>query len=105
MTPIVGALLGLVAIANLVFFIMVLIRLAKEKGALHCILGILCGLYTFIWGWINGAQLGFKKIMIYWTVGLILHFVLYGILMGSLASQGAFNLPQEPTATEPATQE
>jgi hypothetical protein len=65
----------LAGLASFVFFIMVLIRLFQEKGALHGILGILCGLYTFIWGWINGDRLGIKQTMIYWTIAIVAQIV------------------------------
>ena len=57
------------------------IRLFQEKGALHGILGILCGLYTFIWGWINAGRLGIKKMMIYWTVAIVAQIVLQVLMI------------------------
>jgi hypothetical protein len=30
-----------------------LVKLFQQKGALHGILGLICMLYTFIWGWMN----------------------------------------------------
>jgi len=47
------------------------IPLFKEKGALHGILGIICAIYTFIWGWMNAARLGKKQIMLIWTIAII----------------------------------
>lgn len=58
--------------ANLVCFIMVLIKLFKAKGALHGILGLICGLYTFIWGWINAGPQNIKNIMLIWTACFVL---------------------------------
>jgi len=67
----------LASLGSLVCFIMVLIKLFKEKGALHGILGILsCGIYPFIWGWIHSGRLGIKNIMIAWTVLWIASMVL-----------------------------
>jgi len=48
--------------------IMVLIPLFKTKGVLHGILGIICGLYPFIWGWIHAKELNLSKIMLIWSV-------------------------------------
>ena len=63
------ALASLVGLASFVCGIMVLIKLFKEKGALHGILGILsCFLYPFIWGWMNAGRLNIKNLMIAWTV-------------------------------------
>ncbi len=69
-----------VGIANLVLFIMVLIKLFQEKGVLHGILGIICGLYTFIWGWMHANRLNIKNIMIAWSVGIVLSIILNGAI-------------------------
>lgn len=61
----------LASIGSLVCFIIVLIQLFKAKGALHGILGLICGIYTFIWGWINAKRLNITNIMLIWTVCLI----------------------------------
>ena len=55
--------------------IIVLIKLFQEKGILHGILGFICGLYTFIWGWMNATRLGIKNIMIIWTLLILLSIV------------------------------
>lgn len=55
-------------IGSLVCLVIVLIRLFREKGALHGILGIICGLYTFIWGWINVTRLNIRNVMLAWSV-------------------------------------
>ena len=75
------ALASLIGLGSLVCFVIVLIKLFQEKGVLHGILGIICGLYTFIWGWMEAGRLGIKNIMMIWTalivVGLMLNGVLY----------------------------
>ncbi len=67
-----------VMLAAFVCFIMVLIKLFQEKGVLHGILGLICSIYTFIWGWMNVDRLGIRNIMIIWSgtivLGLILNF-------------------------------
>jgi hypothetical protein len=70
------ALAYLCQLGSLVCAILVLIRLFKEKGVLHGILGIICLLYTFIWGWIHAGRLGIKNIMMAWTACIILASVL-----------------------------
>ncbi|MBD3387105.1 hypothetical protein GF407_19530 [candidate division KSB1 bacterium] len=70
-----GALYYLLSIANLVCFILVLIKLFKKEGVLLGILGIICGLYTFIWGWINHKKQGITNIMIIWTILVIIQVV------------------------------
>lgn len=72
----------LVGIAALVPFVIVLIKLFQQKGVLHGILGLICGFYTFIWGWMNANTLGIKNMMLIWTglivIGMILNLVVAG---------------------------
>ena len=69
--------LGLVVwLGSIICFIMVLIKLFQDKGALHGILGLICGLYTFIWGWLNADRLGVKNIMIIWSLLIIVNIIL-----------------------------
>ena len=68
--------LGLVLwLGCLICFIMVLIKLFQENGVLHGILGLICGLYTFIWGWINAGRLNIKNIMMIWSLLIILSII------------------------------
>jgi hypothetical protein len=69
-------LIMLLGLINLVLAIIVLIKLFQTEGALKGILGLICGLYTFIWGWMNATKLGIKNIMLAWTAILILYFIL-----------------------------
>lgn len=69
-------LLALLGLVNLVLAIIVLIKLFQNEGALKGILGLICGLYTFIWGWMNANRLGIKNIMLAWTAVIILYFIL-----------------------------
>lgn len=70
--------------------IIVLIKLFQEKGILHGILGLICGLYTFIWGWMNATRLGIKNIMIIWTLLLIVSIIV-NAMFGSYYSYGTPN--------------
>lgn len=65
------------AIAALVCYVIVLIQLFQSKGALHAVLGVICGLYPFIWGWMNASKLNLQKVMILWTI--------FGLLAGGFA--------------------
>ncbi len=82
MTVLLG-ILALIGIANFVLFIMVLIKLFQEKGVLHGILGIICALYTFIWGWMNAERLNIKNIMLYWSGCIVLSMILNAIISAS----------------------
>ncbi len=61
--------------------IVVLVKLFQKEGILKGILGLICMLYTFIWGWMNigKEELKLKTWMYLWTgaivVGVILNVV------------------------------
>lgn len=82
----IGILSLLVALGSLICFIIVLIKLFQNEGALKGILGLICGLYTFIWGWINADKYGIKNIMLIWTllilISLVLNFAFGGFSYG-----------------------
>jgi len=61
-------------------------RNASRRTPLHGILGIICGLYAFIWGWMNAEQQGLKKVMIIWTVLIIVSIALNGMTAMTLQS-------------------
>lgn len=67
---------AVVGIANLVLFIMVLIKLFQEKGVLHGILGLICALYTFIWGWMHVTRLNIRNIMLAWSACIVVSLIL-----------------------------
>jgi hypothetical protein len=83
-----GGLIGIIAL--LVFlgcaicYIVVLIKLFQNEGLLKGILGIICGLYTFVWGWMNANNHGIKNIMMIWTLLLVVAIILnfaFGVSM------------------------
>jgi hypothetical protein len=65
--------------------IFVLIKLFQKEGLLKGILGLICMLYTFIWGWqnIKNEELKLKNWMYAWTAAIIL-----GLLLNVFASNG-----------------
>lgn len=79
------ALGALASIASLVCLIMVVIKLFKDKGVGWGIFGIICGIYTFIWGWQNADRHNIKNIMIIWTVAFIVSLVVR-LLASTMAS-------------------
>lgn len=60
----------LATIASLICWIMVLIKMFSE-GALKGILGIICGIYAFIWGWMNAGKYNLRNVMLVWTLAII----------------------------------
>ena len=69
-------LIWLLALIAFVVQILVVVKMFQNAGALHGILGIICGLYAYIWGWMNANKLGIRNLMIIWTVLIILYFIL-----------------------------
>lgn len=87
------ALAMLVSLGCLILQIIVVIKLFQNEGALKGVLGIICGLYTFIWGWMNANKLGIKSIMLIWTVLIIVLIVLNFMgAFGSMTPMGPTNL-------------
>ena len=75
----------LVILAMVVVQILVVVKMFQNAGALHGILGLICGLYAFIWGWMNANKLGIRNLMIIWTVLIILYFILAATLGASFS--------------------
>ncbi len=76
-----GILAMLVGLGCLICLIIVLIKQFQDAGVVHGIIGIVtCGIWTFIWGWMNATRLNIKTIMMVWTllilVSLVLRFAL-----------------------------
>ncbi len=87
-----GILAIVVWLGCLVCLVIVLIKLFQNEGALKGILGLICGLYTFVWGWMNANRLGIKTIMMVWTALLILLIILQ-IAGGSMMTGGMSPYP------------
>jgi hypothetical protein len=67
---------------SLVCWIIVLIRMFKES-VLKGIIGLICSIYAFIWGWMN-AGAGLKNVMLLWTAAIVLAIV--GGAMGGFSA-------------------
>jgi len=73
------ALSSLIGLGSLVCLIMVLIKQFQQGGAVHGIVGILtCGIWTFIWGWMNASKLNIKNIMLVWTLLWVVNVIVMG---------------------------
>jgi len=66
------------SIIALVAGIAVLIKLFQKEGVGKGILGLICMLYTYIWGWqhIKDESLQIKNWMYVWTAAIILGIIL-----------------------------
>ncbi|MEO0948596.1 MAG: hypothetical protein AAFY11_10730 [Cyanobacteria bacterium J06641_5] len=88
-----AALLGisslLANLGSLVCAILVLIKLFQAKGVLWGIFGVFCGIYAFIWGWINVSKNNNQLVMIAWSACIVV-----AILAGLGVGLTAPTLPQ-----------
>jgi hypothetical protein len=77
----------LAMLGSLVCWVMVLIKMFPAEGPLKGILAVICGLYAFIWGWMNAARFNLKNIMLAWTACIVLSMAL-GMFAGMSAFSG-----------------
>ena len=70
----------IVGLGSLVCWIMILIKLFNDEGALKGILGIICGIYAFIWGWQKAGVHNHKNVMIAWSICLVLG-IIFNVMM------------------------
>ena len=90
-----GILALVCSLASFICFIIVLIKQFQDGGALHGIIGIVtCGIWTFIWGWMNAGRLNIKNIMMIWSL-----LVVVGIILNVLG--GGFSYSFGTPATTP----
>jgi hypothetical protein len=59
-------------LGSLVCWIMTLIKLFTEEGVLQGIIGIVCGLYAFVMGFVRMQQWAHQKVMIAWSICMVL---------------------------------
>jgi hypothetical protein len=71
----------LVSLGSIICFIIVLVKLFQEEGAGKGILGLICGIYTLIWGWQNATRLNINTLMLVWTVLVVLGIILRVTMM------------------------
>jgi hypothetical protein len=86
----VGSILSIVlGVVSLVCWIMVLIPIFKDNVGLG-ILGIICGLFAFIYGWIKVKEYNIQKVMLVWTIVFVLTIllqVIFGVSVMGMAAQ------------------
>ena len=71
----------LAMLGSLVCWVMVLIKMFPAEGPLKGILAVICGLYAFIWGWMNASRFNLRNVMLGWTACIVLTMVL-GTVVG-----------------------
>ena len=85
-----GILGGIAGLGSLICFIIILIKQFQDGGVLHGIIGIItCGIWTFIWGWINSGRLNIRNIMLIWTLLWVVAIIL-NTMSGALNFTSSF---------------
>ena len=72
--------------------IVVLFKLFQKEGILKGILGLICMLYTYIWGWmhVKDSALKLKTWMWVWTGAIVLGIVL--VIIGQVTASVTSNI-------------
>jgi hypothetical protein len=59
------------AIVQLVCWIMVLVQIFKHQQIALGIVGIICGIVAFVYGWMKSGEWGIRNIMLVWTLAFV----------------------------------
>ncbi len=78
---------GIAGAISFVIGIIVLIKLFQKEGAMKGILGFICMLYTFYWGWKNAKEQNITTMMWVWT-GVIILSDIVSIVFGGAGAGG-----------------
>lgn len=92
---ILGLLAMLCSLGSLICLIIVVIKMFQDAGAVQGIIGLICGIWAFIWGWMNAGRLNIRNIMLIWTALIILSIIL------NIASGGFSYSVGVPSANTP----
>ena len=68
--------------------LVVLVKLFQKEGILKGILGLICMLYTYIWGWQHAKEENITNLMWIWTGVIILSVIVAAVFGGSAAGGG-----------------
>lgn len=75
----------LASLAALVCWILVLIQIFKRQQIALGVIGILCPIVAFVYGWIKAREWGIMNIMLGWTACIVLQ-ILFGALGGAFTA-------------------
>ena len=97
---------GLLCLVSFIMFIIVLIKIFKNAGALFGILSIVtCGFFALIYGWVKHKEWKLTKVMLIWTgcwaVAIILGFLMMATLIAFITGdimQEQAKISQQKTA-------
>ena len=66
----------IVGVGSLVCWILVLVKIFQANQIGLGILGIICPLFTFIYGWVKSGEWKIQKLMLIWTVLVVINIAL-----------------------------
>lgn len=72
------------SLGSLVCWIITLVQMFQKDSVLKGILGIICALWAFIWGWMKVEETKQKNIMIIWSVCIVIGMVANFMAMNSM---------------------
>lgn len=87
MSAIIGGLLGLIGLASIVCWVMVLIKIFKDNVGLG-VLGIFCQLFVFVYGWVKAKEYQVQKVMMAWTIITVAGIILYFVFVAAAVKEG-----------------
>lgn len=88
-------------IVSLVCWIKTLINIFKENVGLG-ILGLICGIFAYIYGWVKCKEYNNKKVMLVWTICVGILIISYLIIMALTFATVASQMPAMPAMPEPS---
>jgi hypothetical protein len=92
-----AALVGLIAT---VLWIVLIVKVFKHAGVGLGILGIFCGPFTYIWGWVKSGEFGLKKLMVWLTLLIVISAALYAAGMAALVASPEMQEKMKQMQTE-----
>jgi len=93
MAAILGLLAVVAGIGSIVCWIIVLIKLFQNGQILLGVVSIFCGIVAFVMGWMNADKWNIKKVMLIWTVCILVSVVVQ-VGMVAMGQQPVLAPPQ-----------
>jgi len=75
-------------LVSVVCWIMVLVKIFQSGSVGLGILGIICGLFAFIYGWMKADEYGIRNVMLTWSIAIAVDVVVQGAFV---AMNGGFH--------------
>ncbi|BDS05290.1 hypothetical protein NT6N_03300 [Oceaniferula spumae] len=72
-------------VGSVACWVMTLIKMFKSETTGIAVLGILCGLWAFIWGWKNAEKQNHQQIMKIWT-GLMIGAIVINVIVTAMSA-------------------